>query len=214
MANIRFIYFDLGNVLLKFSIRNLLHQLSKLTGADDATLRMALFNDKRYTALESGQISGMEYYEGVCAELKQEIPLEEFVAATDNIFWVNDSILPVVRAVAKALFPRGILSNTGPSHWEYVHNLFPCIWELFPEHQIASFAVKNMKPYEPIFQIAFDEARKEIPDLRPEEVLFIDDLPENVEGGRKFGFQGLVYIDTPALVEEFKRLRLPTPEVG
>ena len=36
MAPVRFIYFDLGNVLLKFSVRRLLHQTAELLEIDDA----------------------------------------------------------------------------------------------------------------------------------------------------------------------------------
>lgn len=212
MADIRFVYFDLGNVLLKFSLRRLLHQVAELVETDDERVRAVLFDDKKYFALESGGISGREYFERVSVEFGKEIPLEDFLQASNNIFWVNEPILPLCRKLSKSLFPRGVLSNTGPTHWVYTQEAFPCIWDLFPRHRIASFAVKCMKPFEPIYQIALDEARKSLPDLRPGEILFIDDLEENIAGAKKFGFDGVVYTEIEPLIEEFKRRDLPIPE--
>ena len=82
---------------------------------------------------------------------------------------------------------------------------------LIPTHRIASFAVHAMKPYPEIFKIALDEARRELPDLTPEQVLLIDDLDENVAGARGFGFQAVHYRDDDALREELEALGVPLP---
>ena len=212
MASTRFVYFDLGNVLLKFSLRRLLHQVAELVETDEERVRAVLFDDKIYVSLESGGMSGREYFERVLAGFGKEIRLEDFLQATNNIFWVNEPILPLCRHLSKSLFPRGILSNTGPAHWSYIQNAFPCICDLFPQHRIASFAVKCMKPFAPIYQIALDEARKSLPDLEANEVLFIDDLEENIDGAKKFGFDGVVFTEIEPLLEEFKQRGLPIPE--
>lgn len=214
MANIRFLYFDLGNVLLKFSLRRLLHQVAELTETDEERVRTILFGDKKYFALESGGISEEEYFQYVCEEFGKKIPPEDFLQATNNIFWVNEPILPLIRLLSKELFPRGILSNTGAQHWRYTQEAFPCVWDLFPNHRIASFEVQQMKPFRPIYEIAFNEAKTSIADLDPDEVLFIDDLEENIAGACAFGFQGFVYSENEPLVTLFKQLGLPTPEEG
>ncbi len=212
MEPVRFIYFDLGNVLLKFSVRRLLHQVAELAEVPDASVKEAFFDDKKYMAYEMGQIDGIEYFAHICRQLGKTIPSDELVAAASDIFWVNEPVLPVLRHLAGELFPRGILSNTGPHHWSYIQTAFPKIMALIPSHRIASFAVHAMKPYPEIYKIALDEARREIPDLTPGQVLFIDDLEENVKGARQFGFQAVHYTDGADLSGELKSRGVPVPE--
>ena len=119
-------------------------------------------------------------------------------------------MLPVARRLAKSNFPRGVLSNTNPMHWKYVETAFPRIWNYFPAHKIASFEVKTVKPLPEIYEIALAEARKELPDLQPNEVLFVDDLEANVVAAAEFGFQTIHYVDHDAFLAEMARLGLPT----
>ncbi len=212
MGKIRFIYFDLGNVLLKFSVRRLLHQVAELAEVSEVEARAVLFDDRKYLAFEKGEIDGKEYFAHICHGFNKSLPSADLLTATNNIFWVNESILPLIRHLSKAFFPRGILSNIGPYHWQYLQDAFPRIWRLFPNHRIASYAVKAMKPYPEIYQIALEDARQEIPDLKPEEVFFIDDLEENVRSGAEFGFTSFYYTETDVLLETMKSLGLPVPE--
>lgn len=210
--SVRFVYFDLGNILLFFSISRLLHQIAEVAGASEEELKLIIFSEKKYLALESGEITSKEYFSQICSDLGRTIDAEKFLEATNNIFWVNESILPVIRNLSKKSFPRGILSNTGPQHWEYVLNAFDFLNKYFPRHRIASYEVRSMKPQQKIFEIAWKEAQTEIPDLLPEEILFIDDLEDNVNGAREFGFQAFVYTNTPDLLEQFTRRSIPVPE--
>ena len=208
---VQFVYFDLGNVLLNFSVQRLLHQVAELTAQSEETVRSVIFGDKRYYSLENGDISTRQYFEMICNEFDMELDQCQFQNAINDIFWVNDSILPVVRKLAKCFVPRGILSNTNESHWDYVQSAFPCIWDLFPRHKIASFEVKCMKPFPEFYEVALKEARTQIPSLKPEEILLIDDLEENIQGAREFGFETVHYKDTQSLVDHLIRLKLPVP---
>ena len=212
MQSVRFVYFDLGNVLLKFSVRRLLHQVAELAEVPDADVKEAFFDDKKYMAYEMGQIDGIEYFAHICRQLGKTVPSEELVAAASDIFWVNEPILPLLRHLAGLLFPRGLLSNTGPHHWTYIQTAFPKILALIPSHRIVSYAVHAMKPYPEIYKIALDEARREIPDLTPGQILLIDDLEENVKGAEEFGFQAVHYQDDVSLEQELKARGLPFPE--
>ncbi|MDD3586996.1 MAG: hypothetical protein PHQ75_07410 [Thermoguttaceae bacterium] len=208
---IRFIYFDLGNVLINFSVQRLLYQVSELTHKSEEEVKNAIFGDKKYQMLENGSLSSQAYFDQVCIELDCAINPDDFLEATNNIFWVNDSILPLVRHLAKIFFPRGILSNTGPQHWYYVQGTFDCITTLFRKHLVTSFESRYMKPQKEIYEIAFQEACREVTDLVPGEILFVDDLEENVAGAIEYGFAGLTYKDTDSLLAEFNRLGLPGP---
>ncbi|MBQ1455081.1 MAG: HAD-IA family hydrolase [Thermoguttaceae bacterium] len=213
MAPVRFIYFDLGNVLLKFSVRRLLHQTAELLETDEQRVRAVMFENKRYQDLESGRITGKEYFHSLCEGFGKKIPLEPFLEATNNIFWVNETTLRIARHLSKKFFPRGVLSNTGPNHWTYVQQAFPRIWELFPLHRIASFEAGCMKPFPEIYRIAYLSAREEISDIKPEEILLIDDLPENIAAAEAAGWRGVVYDQDDELLAALEKLGIPLPEI-
>ncbi len=65
---------------------------------------------------------------------------------------------------------------------------------------ILSYRVKAMKP-----DPAFYSAALEMAECLPHECVFIDDLPENVEGAKRAGFDGIVFESFPQLTEEFRR---------
>ena len=207
----RFVYFDLGNVLLHFSVHRMLCQLADVAGATETEVREGLFDEQKYRAYERGEISTQEYYEAVCAPFETRPSLEDFERAICDVFWANDPILPIVRKLAKFNVPRGILSNTNPLHWEYLENAFPRVWDAFPNHKIASFTAKAIKPFPEIYQFAFEDAKRELSDLKPDDVLFVDDLAPNVEGAAQFGFQTIHYVDFDSFLAAYKETGLPVP---
>ena len=209
--SIRFVYFDLGNVLLCFSVHRICCQLAEVAQTTEAEIREKLFDDQRYRQYELGEISTEDYYEQACANLEHKPSLDEFSEAICNVFWANDPILPIVRKLAKFNVPRGILSNTNPVHWNYIENAFPRVWDAFEDCRLASFEVHALKPFREMYDAAFREAKRLIPDLQPGEILFIDDLEPNVQGAREYGFQTIHYVDFDQFLEEYKKTGLPVP---
>lgn len=209
--SIRFVYFDLGNVLLFFSVHRLCCQLAEAAQTTEAEIRGGLFDEQKYRQYERGEISTEDYYEQACSCFEHKPTLDEFTHAISDIFWANDLILPVVRKLVKFNVPRGILSNTNPAHWSYVENAFPRIWDAFEDHRIASFNARALKPFREIYETAFLDAKRSVPDLQPDEVLFIDDLEDNVKGAAEFGFQTIHYVDFDQFLEEYKKTGLPVP---
>lgn len=201
---IKFIFFDLGNVLVRFSNGILFQRVGDLLGEDPDWIARNLFNLEITERIEEGRFPEEEYYaflgEEVSrlresrGELPGEIPEKSVLLdAACRIFWLNEPMQPVLQALAEIDFPRGILSNVGPWHWEFCCREFPILMEWIPENRITSYRVGIMKPHRGIYDYAFQCARETVPDLEPSQVLFIDDLPRNIEGAKEFGFQGFVY---------------------
>ncbi len=208
---VRFVYFDLGNVLLRFSVHRICCQLAEIANATEAEVRESLFDEQKYRQYETGALTTEEYYEQTCANFDPKPSLDDFVNAISDVFWANDPILPILRKLAKFNVPRGILSNTNPAHWSYVEAAFPRIWDAFDDHRVASFNVKAHKPNRQIYDAAYQEAKREIADLKPEEILFIDDMEENVKAAAEFGFQTIRYDDFDQFLAEYKQTGLPVP---
>ena len=67
---------------------------------------------------------------------------------------------------------------------------------------LFSYEVKQVKPEPEIFASLL--AR--YPDIRPEESVFFDDVPCNVEAARRLGFHGIVFRDPAQAMAELERL--------
>ena len=65
--------------------------------------------------------------------------------------------------------------------------------------QIISSEEKVIKPEPEIYQRLFTKFN-----LTPEECIFADDRAENIEGGRRLGMEGIVFIDTKQYEREFR----------
>ena len=72
------------------------------------------------------------------------------------------------------------------------------------EDSLISKDVHMLKPHADIYQCFLDKF-----DVLPEECVFIDDKPENIEGARAAGFYGIVFKDTPSMLHELRPLLLP-----
>lgn len=208
---VRFVYFDLGNVLIRFSVHRMLTQIARTTEQEPEYVKSVLFDKQCYRAYEKGEISTEDFLAYLGDKLGIDPRDEQFSHAFNDIFWANDPILPIARKLAKLNFPRGILSNSNQLHWKYLEEAFPRIWDFFPDHKLVSFEVKALKPYSEIYKIAYENAKRDIPDLKPEETLFIDDLEANVVGAKEFGFQTIQYTDFETFLNEYKTFNLPVP---
>lgn len=201
--SIRFVFFDLGNVLVRFSRQTLFEQVSQLLGRSVEWVAETLFSPQVVERAECGEVGERDYYEFVCDMLREnsfsqhdfsKIPARsELMWAVNHIFWPNDPMRGVVRDLAAKDFPRGILSNTGPWHWDYCVTTFSDLIQDIPFNHVLSYRVGVMKPSRRIYEIAFEYARRTVPGLAPGEVLFIDDLEENVQGAQDFGFKAFHY---------------------
>ena len=192
----RFVYFDLGNVLAYFSLERLLRQVAAVVGCSGDEVKLAYFeaNGLQYR-FERGDIGEDEYYDCICERLGRRPERESLFHAINDIFWLNERMVPYLSELAAMDLPRGILSNTGPRHWAFCMQSFPVIPETIPANHVLSYKVREMKPNRGIFEAAIRTARNVVPDIEPEEILFIDDLQKNVQGAINCGINAVLYHD-------------------
>ncbi|GHT25458.1 hydrolase phosphatase [Planctomycetales bacterium] len=204
-TNIRFIFFDLGNVLLRFSLEKLGEQCNALLGLTNEELFRAIYGDGMQKRVECGTINEEEFYEEFCRRVNQRPPHKELRDAMNDIFYICEETQPFIRCLAKENFPRGILSNIGFPHWEFCIEKFPELFALIPENRVLSCEAGAMKPMREIYQHAFGVAQKAVSGIQKSEVLFIDDMLPNVLGAKEFGFDAIHYNETEYLAGEIKK---------
>jgi putative hydrolase of the HAD superfamily len=106
----------------------------------------------------------------------------------------------IVRHVGARL-PIGLLSNTNPIHFEYCLQKFPVLRHI-PSH-FLSYQLRAFKPEPEIFARVIEK----IP-LPPGEILYIDDLAENVDAARTAGLVGHQFIGVKNIQQVFSDLKL------
>lgn len=189
MAKIKFIYFDVGGVLLRdFSgttkWQNLKRDLGIILPADDEIF-------EKIWAKHTARICVDEDIDSFFDEFKtalkiQTAPGYSFLFDFINRFELNPSIWQLVEKL-QANYQLGLLTNMYPRMCaELVHRqLIPNIaWKTI----IDSSQVGFQKPEEKIYKIAEDRAK-----VDPTEILFIDNILNNLLPAQNLGWETLLY---------------------
>jgi len=195
----KFLYFDLGKVLINFSIDRMLLQIGAVAGITTEAARKALFGSEMTHRYETGQISSHEFYEAFCAATDSHPNRETFTAAACEIFDLNLPVLPLVTQLRQAGYPMGILSNTCEAHWEYCRRHYRIVDEGFNIHAL-SYCIGALKPDAAIFHTAAKLAGHE-----PGEIFFVDDITGHVAGAQAAGFDAVQFTTAAALANELRR---------
>ena len=185
MKNIKSIIFDLGGVLLNISYQKTIEEFEKL-GIENSSAFYSKKSQKNiFNLLETGEISENEFVKVIKRSCKS--------ATTDQIqFAWNAMLLDFPKKRINLLinlkkeYQIFLLSNTNEIHinkfkkimgeeeYNKFYNLFN---KVYYSHQIG-YRKLNAEA----FQLIIEENN-----LNSDEVLFIDDSPQHIEGAKKLG---------------------------
>ncbi len=199
---IKNIIFDMGNVLIHWSPRNIVARF----GLDDenaALLEREVFRGFEWVSMDHGIMSQQEGWERICRRLPECLHKAAHACVFD---WWKPPLDPIpgmgelVREVKELGYGVYLLSNaTSPLH-AYFHRIPGS--EYF-DGLIVSADVRMLKPEREIFEELFKTYG-----LKPEECFFIDDNAGNIDGAYAVGMPGAVFF------EEMSRLRAEMRAAG
>lgn len=193
------IYFDLGNVLLGFDHSIGCRQLAELYQTDEASVRARVFEQGLEDQYERGEISTSEFHQILCEDFGCQPELAAVKHAAASIFHVRYDTVPIVSMLKGTGMRTGILSNTCEAHWHYViDGRYRFLNDLF-DHVVLSYEARSMKPDPRIYEVAIAQAG-----CAPEEIFFMDDRVENVEGARAMGIDAVLFTDGPQLARDLR----------
>ncbi|MDR1479359.1 MAG: HAD family phosphatase [Planctomycetaceae bacterium] len=207
----KFIFFDLGNVLLRFSVDVMLGRGSAVLGCSADELYRVIYEDGWGCRLEMGLVTEREFFDTVCGKFGADLDFVQLAEAFNDIFVEMDFIYPFLENLSSSGFPRGILSNTSSGHWNHVISKYSYLTKWIPENHVLSFRVGAMKPDKAIFEYAMNTAQKAVGknvNLNAGDILFIDDLKQNIEGAANFGFDTIQFTDWQYVEKELKKRSL------
>ncbi|MEN6458380.1 MAG: HAD family phosphatase [Thermoguttaceae bacterium] len=194
----KFLYFDLGRVLVNFSVERMLDQMAAVAGITADAVREAVFAQGLMQQHETGRISAREFCEAFGKATGTRVDFERLREAATDIFEVNDPVLSVVAQLQQAGYPMGILSNTCDLHWEHCVRRYRVV-ELGFRVYALSQRIGAMKPDAAIYQAA-----AKLAGYAPEEIFFVDDTAGHVEGAKAIGFDAVQFTTAEALADDLR----------
>jgi len=202
------ILFDLGNVILPFSHFQIAEKLSRFSRKKEFQDPVKIFSylfDYQSGAVnlfDLGEISPDQFFQSIKEYLSLSLDFEDFVPIWNEIFTEDLEVSKTILAL-KGRWRLGLLSNTDILHFNYIVSKFPILSAF--DKWILSYEVGFKKPDVRIFQKALEWAS-----VKPEKVLFIDDIERYVEVAESLGMQGIHFRSAAQMKEELsEKLNLP-----
>lgn len=180
------VIFDFGNVIIDFSPDKILNNYD-VTSEERELFKKEIFNSEEWLKIDAGELTEDEATEIFKNRLPQNVH-----AKVDNIMttWPENVVyFSEIYDLMKNLHEKGhhlyALSNTG---MRFANYLMSTKYGKFFEGTIFSAQEKLMKPDHKIYQTLVNRYK-----LVPEESLFIDDRPENIQAANDIGINGFVF---------------------
>jgi putative hydrolase of the HAD superfamily len=177
--------FDIGRVLLDFDFESSMRRLTRNKTIDSYERLIQSVNARN--PFESGEITASEFIKQSIESCDTSISSDDFIAAWRHVFTRNPPMWETVAQLKAEGNHRLILfSNTNAIHCPWIFEEFP-EFEAF-DGKVLSYQVGVMKPDAKFYHHAIRKFT-----LDPAHTLYIDDLPENIATGERFGFRCHLY---------------------
>jgi putative hydrolase of the HAD superfamily len=196
---IKAIIFDFGNVICTFDNNRFLGRIAKHTDKPVDELYQLIYRGSGLSKqLETGKITGEEFYEKVSELCGLNMPIEEFRKAYTDIFDPIPTTFDLIKRL-KGKYTIALLSNT--SEWDFKYGFLPFDVIGLMEHITTSYEVGVMKPGKEIYLDSLEKLG-----LKPDECVYMDDIEAYAQAASDLGMHGIHYTSHEKLIEELRKL--------
>lgn len=199
MKSFKAVGFDLGGVLIQNSVQLFYHRTMGRLGVSMEQLEPVF--EEAVKPLERGEINEEMFWHKIASGVNEDYRPEMLALWSEGFEKETPAIphmLELVDKVKAAGYKVGLLSNTTAPHVEI--NRRRGIFEHF-DVALMSDEIGARKP-EPAAYKKLAEALA----VDPSELIFIDDLTENVAGAEALGITAIKFAGYHVLVDELKAL--------
>ena len=188
--------FDLGNTLIKLAYERVLENVRRSAPVTRDQLVDILEEPGGYRDMERGAITFREFYEFIADKAGYRGSLHDFREIWSDFFdgpiAGSEELLDRIRAKYRVAF----LSNSNEVHAELIPRRFSTLFRK-DDRFVFSHRFRVAKPDPEMFRRAL-----EVIGALPQNVVFIDDLIENVLAARAEGIRSFQFIDAQQLRAE------------
>ena len=187
MNNIRAIIFDLGAVLLNINYHKTIEEFEKLGIKNSSSFYSKKEQTNLFNLLETGKISEEDFTTEVKKECKYGSDNKIVSAWNAMLLDLPKHRISLLKDLNKK-YDIYLLSNTNSIHISEFKNIigyekYEVFYKLFKK-VYYSHEIGFRKPNKEAFQLILDENN-----LNADEVLFIDDSPQHIEGAKNLGIK-------------------------
>ena len=194
-------FFDMGNVLVHFSHEKMCQNIASLCGWSQPDTKKFLLDEGRQWKLERGEVTEEQFHHEFCSATGKALNIDELRHAAADIFWLNESIVPVLHQLKSAGMRLVLLSNTSITHLNFIERNFRVL-ELLDD-RVTSFEAGAIKPEDRIFEVALSKAQCE-----PHECFYTDDIEAYILKAATFGIEARLYSTTQRLLRDLRDLNV------
>lgn len=192
------IIFDLGNVLIHFDAHRAAKRFAREARVPVEKVWRHFFTSRIEKAYTRGEVTTREFFRHAKQAFNSTMNFNTFSELWNDIFWENRGIRPLLKKLS-VRYDLYLISNTNALHFNHVKRRFPQTFRLF-KRAFPSHLVGHRKPDPRIFWKVLRAVR-----LRPDQTVFIDDMPKFVEAAEKIGMKGIRFHSNSQLVRELRR---------
>lgn len=180
--DIQALLFDVGQVIIRVNVPRAARMLADGAGITPEHLIAAIETDPQMISFQEGRLTPEEWHRHLRSSLGLRLSFEEFCRAWNNALEPDPLLDARFFSALAARLQLALLSNTDPIHVKHMEAQFE-VFSFFPV-RLYSCSVGLRKPSRAIYEKAI--AALGVP---PEKILYVDDVEDFVEAGRRAGLQ-------------------------
>jgi FMN phosphatase YigB (HAD superfamily) len=181
-STVEALVFDIGNVILRVHPDRAARALASRAAVGAQWLLRIVAQEAPLKDFQEGRVSAREWYRRLRGLLGLRVTYREFCDAWNLALDPKPILEESLFAILGKQYRLILLSNTDPIHVRYMQRNYG-----FPEYfaaRLYSCALGASKPEPVVYREAIQRAG-----VQAGQILYTDDVAENVEAGRKAGMQ-------------------------
>ena len=197
--NIRAVFFDFGGVIMRTEFQAPRQHLAERFRMEYDDIDKAVFGSESARRASQGEMSEEAHWLDVLKRLRH--PASELESFKDEFFGgdiIDRALVEYIRSLRGMKVHTGLISNAWSGLREFMTR--EKIIDIF-DTVVISAEVGQVKPSAKIYEVALDQAK-----VRAGEVVFVDDMPVNIEGCEKVGMQGILFKDSHETITKLNQL--------
>ena len=196
--SITWFLFDLGNTLIKLAYERVLENVCRDANVTRDQLIAILEQPGGYRDMERGAVTFRELYDFLRDRADYRCTALDLHRVWSDFF---DGTVPGAEALLERLREKyriAFLTNSNEVHAEVIPRQFASLFRK-DDRFVFSHRFRVAKPDPEIFRRAL-----EVIGALPQNVVFVDDLIENVLAARLLGIQSFQFVDAEQVTQELK----------
>ena len=198
MKRIKALIFDLGNVIFEFSFDRCFQYWAMASGKSFDEIKENFKFDEVFNQFERNDITPAEFQKQISSHLRINLSDAEFDNGWCNLYM---DVFPGIDELLTGLknkYRLIALSNTNIIHqkeWKIKYaNILKHFETIFSSHELHS-----RKPEPGIYYAVLEKLK-----LKPHEVIFLDDMPENTAGANVLGIKTILVKSPEQMIKDLE----------